>query len=252
MQSIDPSIPPASADDAKALLRSLISQKDILEAQLEALHSQSAVGQSLIDSEGFPRSDIDVHAVRNARNELIRMQNDHKDLMKRIEHTMFNMHAQAKAQKAREHPEAIQSVQQVRSGSATVPRHGPSDDAVTPPSSSSTAAAATASPALPPAGGGDAGAIAAASNLSPFYTVNSVSDDSPASVAGLRAGDLILQFGSVTSINKSASSMAAVVSSSIGRALHVTVRRGGEIKFLKLIPQSWGGRGMLGCHLVDV
>jgi len=88
-------------------------------------------------------------------------------------------------------------------------------------------------------------------------------------VAGLHAGNLVLQFGSVTAANKSAQSMAAVVSSSVGRALHITIQRppatgaagvgpavaaqhGGEIKQLRLIPQSWGGRGMLGCHLVDV
>jgi predicted metalloprotease with PDZ domain len=177
------------------------------------------------------------------------LQTDHKRVMASIERTMFALHAEAKAAKAAAHPELIQSVQQVRSGGAgagagpavqpSAPRQAESD---VPPAA---AAADSASSAA-------SSSAASAASLPPFYVVNSVSEDSPASVAGLRAGDLVLQFGSVTAANKSAASMAAVVSSSVGRALHVTVKREKEIKQLRLIPQAWGGRGMLGCHLVDV
>jgi len=188
----------AGAGDAKATLRALIAQKDGMEAELEALHSQAAAGQQLLDAEGFPRSDLDVHAVRNARNELARKQNDHKALMARIEQAMFAMHAEAKANKAQQRPEAIQSVQQVRRAPGEAPAAR-----VPPPS----AADAVSSDAVPAAGAdviptdGAASASASASSLAPFYIVNSVAPDSPASVAGLRAGDLVLQFGSVTAAN---------------------------------------------------
>jgi len=255
MQS-DPAIPLESGSDAKSRLRQLISQKDALEAQLEALHTQAASGQPLVDAEGYPRADLDVHAVRNARNEMARMQTDHKRVMASIEQAMFALHAEAKAAKAAAHPELQQSAPIVRSGGAGTgaarePAAAPRpqrDDGVPPPASAAAAAHADTS---------SSSAAAAAASLVPFYSVNAVSPDSPASVAGLRVGDLVLQFGSVTAANKSAASMAAVVSSSVGRALSVTVRRsneagGSDIKQLRLIPQQWGGRGMLGCHLVDV
>jgi hypothetical protein len=71
--------PSASGDDssgasfpARAALRALVSRKDALEAELEAFSSQAAVGQKLVDDEGFPRPDLDVHAIRNARAQLAR------------------------------------------------------------------------------------------------------------------------------------------------------------------------------------
>lgn len=51
---------------------------------------------SLIDAEGFPRNDIDVYQVRQARQQIICMQNDHKALMKEIEQLMHQLHAEAK------------------------------------------------------------------------------------------------------------------------------------------------------------
>ena len=55
----------------------LMKQKDRMEEELktwlEVLDSQDGVGMdgALIDSEGYPRNDIDVHKVREARNKVI-------------------------------------------------------------------------------------------------------------------------------------------------------------------------------------
>ena len=38
---------------------------------------------------GFPRQDLDVHAVRTARHELAKAQNDHIHLMRQIEQGLF-------------------------------------------------------------------------------------------------------------------------------------------------------------------
>jgi len=43
----------------------------------------------LVDSEGFPRNDIDIYQVRQARQTIICLQNDHKELMNQIQ-TMLN------------------------------------------------------------------------------------------------------------------------------------------------------------------
>ena len=46
----------------------------------------------LVDSEGFPRGDIDLIEVRKMRNRLACLQTDHCNLMKQIENEMFSLH----------------------------------------------------------------------------------------------------------------------------------------------------------------
>lgn len=48
----------------------------------------------LVDVEGYPRNDIDVHQVRQARQQIICLQNDHKALMTEIEKLMHQLHAE--------------------------------------------------------------------------------------------------------------------------------------------------------------
>jgi len=80
--------------DKEALLE-LIGEKDALESEireLESLHSPGVVGP-LVDAEGFPRADIDVHGVMTARHRLRCLKNDHKALMRRIEEGLVTLHA---------------------------------------------------------------------------------------------------------------------------------------------------------------
>lgn len=41
--------------------------------------------EPLVDNEGFPLADVDVYAVRHARQRIICLQNDYKALMRQIE-----------------------------------------------------------------------------------------------------------------------------------------------------------------------
>merc|ERR1711998_309631 len=72
-------------------LKSKMRQKDQIEAEIialsEYLQSQGVPGLhgGLVDSEGFPRADVDVHAVRSARHRLACLNTDHQALMKVIE-----------------------------------------------------------------------------------------------------------------------------------------------------------------------
>lgn len=50
----------------------------------------------LVDGDGFPRNDIDVHQVRVARNQIICLQNDLKGLLKEIEKGLHDVHAEAR------------------------------------------------------------------------------------------------------------------------------------------------------------
>lgn len=43
------------------------------------------VSGPLVDDEGFPRGDIDLYAVRQARNKYVCAQTDHIEVMKKIE-----------------------------------------------------------------------------------------------------------------------------------------------------------------------
>lgn len=69
----------------------LIKQKDDLEkAILDVTEHLTAPGMpgisgNLVDSEGFPRADIDLIEIRKLRNRLACMQTDHMGLMKQIE-----------------------------------------------------------------------------------------------------------------------------------------------------------------------
>jgi 26S proteasome non-ATPase regulatory subunit 9 len=67
-------------DTAKAL--SLMSQKENIEAQLQfqisilSSNAGSTLHSPLTDADGFPRGDIDIYAVRNARIRIIELRND--------------------------------------------------------------------------------------------------------------------------------------------------------------------------------
>jgi len=92
--------------------------------------------------------------------------------------------------------------------------------------------------------------------LKPFAKVNGVAPGSPAASAGLQRDDLVVKFGplSASSFNPPSSlqPLASYVSTSENRPITVRVLRGKEqTVFLTFVPkQGWGGRGMLGCHIV--
>ncbi|KAM9393328.1 26S proteasome non-ATPase regulatory subunit 9 [Pholidichthys leucotaenia] len=87
----------------------------------------------------------------------------------------------------------------------------------------------------------------------PFARVDAVTDGSPACGAGLRAGDEVIEFGSVNARNfQNLQNIASVVQHSEGKPLHVSVVRAGQKVQMSLTPQRWSGRGLLGCNIVPV
>jgi hypothetical protein len=46
--------------------------------------------------QGFPRSDIDIHAVRTDRNAIVRLTNDHKQITSQLEQLLHKIHALAR------------------------------------------------------------------------------------------------------------------------------------------------------------
>lgn len=51
---------------------------------------------SLVDREDFPRNDIDVYAVRQARSAIIKLENDAKDLLNNIQSKLEELHSLSK------------------------------------------------------------------------------------------------------------------------------------------------------------
>ncbi|XP_067025212.1 26S proteasome non-ATPase regulatory subunit 9-like isoform X2 [Acropora muricata] len=90
-----------------------------------------------------------------------------------------------------------------------------------------------------------------ASKIKAFLRVDSVAEGSPSSQAGLKVGDHILKFGSITGDNyNDMKDISSVVQHSKGIPLSVTVKREERTHTLSLTPNTWNGRGLLGCHIV--
>lgn len=92
-----------------------------------------------------------------------------------------------------------------------------------------------------------------------FARVNTVAPRSPADTAGLQPGDLIRNFGYVNRANHDGlKKVAECVQGNEGQSITVKVSRPGaapsqrELQ-LTLVPRSgWGGRGLLGCHVLPL
>eukprot|EP00760_Papus_ankaliazontas_P015000 PhM_4_TR16227/c0_g1_i1/m.46223/K06693/PSMD9; 26S proteasome non-ATPase regulatory subunit 9 len=86
----------------------------------------------------------------------------------------------------------------------------------------------------------------------PLCTVNSVAEGSPAMTAGLQAGDVVVSWGhdiaggGVDPLQH----ISTVTSSSVGRGITVRVLRNAAVVELTVVPRTWSGRGVLGCHLL--
>ncbi|KAG0032117.1 26S proteasome non-ATPase regulatory subunit 9 [Podila clonocystis] len=177
----------------------------------------------LVDSNGFPRSDIDLVAVTTARSNIIKLKNDHKAIMLQIEEALHAVHAEAIAEREKKKEAAQISALQDPSSS----------------SSSTTHSSQTGS-----------GSNTAESPLTPFAKVNAVAPDSPAREAGLLQGDRIVAFGIVTASTPNVlPSLSEHVQSREDKPILVKVLRGdaSELQSVILVPrQGWGGRGMLG------
>nr|XP_033322467.1 26S proteasome non-ATPase regulatory subunit 9 [Megalopta genalis] len=84
--------------ETKNYVLQLMKDKDDIEAEIKALKeildsNHVGMDESLVDSEGYPRQDIDVYQVRHARHKIICSRNDHKTLMKKIEEGLHKIHA---------------------------------------------------------------------------------------------------------------------------------------------------------------
>lgn len=90
----------------------------------------------------------------------------------------------------------------------------------------------------------------------PFLRVNKVAPESPAALAGITEGDLIIRFGNTTHLAEDpVAEIAAMVPQAAAQkiAVDVVVLDCGEetgTKKVRLEPQEWNGDGLIGFHVV--
>lgn len=93
--------------EAKDAVLQLMKDKEKIESNLRALKeildsNHVDMDEPLVDSEGYPRQDIDVYQVRHTRHKIICLTNDHKALMKQVEEGLHKIHALAMGSEAQE------------------------------------------------------------------------------------------------------------------------------------------------------
>jgi len=205
-------------------LAQLQAKKDNIEAEIRALSSVRDshgvdMNTRLITPDGFPRADLDVAQIRTTRARIIYLRNDYKALMSVIEKHIHEHFARLAEEGSTEEP----TTNGVHSSSDILP-----------------------SRSVPQALG------------PPFAKVNSVVADSPADSAGLKAGDEIRNFGYVNISNhEGLRRVGECVQGNEEREVLVKISRPSngrrEELQLTLTPRrDWGGRGLLGCHVLPL
>ncbi|KAF4979018.1 hypothetical protein FZEAL_4693 [Fusarium zealandicum] len=211
----------ANGDAGHLSFAELQRKKDDIEAELKALsgvldsHGVD-MNTPLLTRDGFPRADIDVAQIRTTRARIIRLRNDYKALMAHIEKFLH------------EHFASLDE-----------------NDSAQAPSSSS------AQPVLPDS--------YSAPLDPPFAKVNTVAAGSPAESAGLKSGDEIRNFGYVNRSNHdNLKKVAECVQGNEGSNVFIKVSRlegvaeRQELRLTLTPRKDWGGRGMLGCHILPL
>ncbi|XP_055630986.1 26S proteasome non-ATPase regulatory subunit 9 [Toxorhynchites rutilus septentrionalis] len=219
-------VPSNTARDA---VLELIKQKDSIEQRINdqgRILEVNHVGMNdpLVDESGYPRNDIDVYQVRQARHKIICLQNDLKALMRQIEEGLHTVHAETAAQK--------ESLGSSKMQGMDIDGDGEDD-------------------------GGNSSGLGSTINrrrlsaMKSIAKVNVVSDGSPAQSAGIAMRDEIVEFGTVNASNfRDLSQIAVVARDCANKSIPVIVRREGKLLDLVLTPKTWSGRGLLGCNIV--
>lgn len=215
-----PTTQPVTNGVAHLSFPELQRKKDNVEAELKALGSVLDshgvdMNTNLLTHDGFPRADIDVAQIRTTRSRIIHLRNDYKDLMNVIEKRLHEHFANL----------------------------ADDDDPVAMTEAASSSMLADHVPETLD---------------QPFAKVNSVVENSPAETAGLKAGDLIRNFGYVNHANHdNLRKVAECVQGNEDQNILVKVSRRAEGQTqelrLTLVPRrNWGGRGLLGCHVLPL
>ncbi|XP_038698477.1 26S proteasome non-ATPase regulatory subunit 9-like [Tripterygium wilfordii] len=222
----------------KAETMSLMEKRTAMEVEMNAIIERlcqpggPGLSGNLVDSEGFPRSDIDVPVVRAERHRLTELRNDHKEITEKIN---ANIQVQHSARHVPRSSSTEDSGDDVMSNN-----RGSSFDNVFTSSSSNDVVPRDSLTAM------DVDVIASI----PFAVIDGIADASPAAVDGLQLGDQIIKFGNVDYQpgENFLQMLASETQSNQGQAIPVVAIRQGAPINLAVTPRTWQGRGLLGCN----
>jgi 26S proteasome non-ATPase regulatory subunit 9 len=258
--------------------RALIAKKDKVEEELQALEAflngsdtkgstpeflvnavddpdlfngngSGGVGMKgpLVDAHGFPRADIDIVAVRMARQKVITLLNDHKALMKQIENTLQEVYAKPAESNSRPEPVAYQP-EFTSSGTAPVSEPA-STSSTTHHNTSAQESASSSSRTFRKKG-------------APFIRFNAVHPDGPGAAAGLQRSDELIRFGDfavyenedpqelLTRFNAYVATVENTAVVMFYQRPSESAHLATEVVMTSVVPRKWQGKGLLGCHMV--
>ncbi|KAI3801724.1 hypothetical protein L1987_29837 [Smallanthus sonchifolius] len=205
------------ATDLKSEVKKLMEKRSALEVEMniiiERLCQPGGPGLSgnLVDSEGFPRSDIDIPVVRADRQRLAGLRNDHKDITEKISQNIELLHSSR-----------------------------------LPPTSSTAMGSGSNSQGV-----GDISSSMSVMDVNvsrPFAMVDEISEESPAAEDGLQLGDQIVKFGKVEYGDSLLPKLASEAQMNQRIPVPMLVMRQGTLINLTVTPRTWRGRGLLGCN----
>ncbi|KAF2721385.1 26S proteasome non-ATPase regulatory subunit Nas2 [Polychaeton citri CBS 116435] len=218
----------SNGTEKKETFQQLVKRKEDIEAELSALGSVLDshgvnMNTTLTTFDGYPRADIDVAQIRTTRARIIRLKNDHKSLMADLEKVVHEHFASGKL---------------LDNGDSAPQEVAASTHSAT------EATASSRNAVIEP----------------PFARVNAVTPNSPADRAGLKPGDKVANFGTVNWTNhERLGRVAQIVQQNENRPILVKILREStentpsQVTSLQLTPtRTWGGRGLLGCHLLPI
>ncbi|KAK9706293.1 hypothetical protein RND81_07G115100 [Saponaria officinalis] len=225
------------ATNLKAETVKLMDQRLSIETEMNAVIQRlcqpgaPGLSDNLLDSEGFPRTDIDIPTVRADRRRLAELKKDHMDVTEKINQNILLLHAVKQGPKS--------SSTSTSENCMEIDGQG---------SSMSKGAAARTS--LEPVCFGSNSTAAESDVVAyiPFAVIDEIADSSPAAEDGLQLGDQIVKFGSVESGENMLQMVAQEVQRNQGSAISVAIMRHGALSNLSVTPRTWRGRGLLGCH----
>ncbi|KAL7097231.1 hypothetical protein ACP275_10G130900 [Erythranthe tilingii] len=212
------------ATNLKAETMKLMDKRSDMEAELniiiERLCQPGGPGLSgnLLDSEGFPRSDIDIPTVRADRHRLAELRSNHKDITEKINQNIELLHSA-----------------KLTPTTAAVTDSGPKDQVLN---------TGTSLFVNNPIVAVDVDLVLSR----PFAMVDEINEASPAAEDGLQLGDQIVKFGNVEIGENALQRLAAEGQEKQGQAVPLVVMRQGSVINMTVTPRAWSGRGLLGCH----
>ncbi|XWS70406.1 hypothetical protein CRYUN_Cryun03dG0045500 [Craigia yunnanensis] len=211
----------------------LMEKRSGMEAEMNAIIEQlcqpggPGLSANLVDSQGFPRADIDIPVVRAQRHRLAELKNDHEEITGKINFNIQVLHSSRLT--------------------STLKDSGIDGGSMNQNASVVSASASASLQNLVLRDSPSANDVDMISSI-PFAMVDEIADASPAVEDGLQLGDQIVKFGNVKAGDNLPQRLASEAQVNQGHPLPVIIMRQGALINLMVSPRTWQGRGLLGCH----